>query len=69
MSDNFIQHISGATIISLGQPARGYCLLIHDILFCFPEKPVMYSGSWADEVEACGHQIDFLSELRRAMNH
>ncbi|GJU68568.1 aspartate/glutamate/uridylate kinase [Tanacetum coccineum] len=33
------------------------------------EKYVMYSGSGATEVEGCGHQIDFLSELRRAMNH
>nr|GEW57656.1 aspartate/glutamate/uridylate kinase [Tanacetum cinerariifolium] len=33
------------------------------------KKYVMYSGSGATEVEGCGHQIDFLSELRRAMNH
>ncbi|GJZ79371.1 far upstream element-binding protein [Tanacetum coccineum] len=33
------------------------------------EKPVMYSGSGGTEVEGSSHQIDFLSELRRAMNH
>ncbi|GKB01607.1 aspartate/glutamate/uridylate kinase, partial [Tanacetum coccineum] len=33
------------------------------------KKYVMYSGSGATEVEGCGHQIDFSSELRRAMNH
>ncbi|GJT23842.1 hypothetical protein Tco_0893779 [Tanacetum coccineum] len=32
-------------------------------------KYVMYSGKGATEVEGCDHQIDFLSILRRAMNH
>ncbi|GKC09595.1 mitochondrial uncoupling protein 1 [Tanacetum coccineum] len=35
----------------------------------FIEKYVMYFGSGATEVKGCGHQIDFLSILRRAMNH
>ncbi|GJT50034.1 hypothetical protein Tco_0976191 [Tanacetum coccineum] len=33
------------------------------------EKPVMYAGSGATEVEGSSHQIDFLSELRKAMKH
>nr|GEW89493.1 ribonuclease H-like domain-containing protein [Tanacetum cinerariifolium] len=33
------------------------------------EKPVMYSGSGGTDVEGSSHQIDFLSELRKAMNH
>ncbi|GKA93851.1 hypothetical protein Tco_0815837 [Tanacetum coccineum] len=30
---------------------------------------ITYSGSGAPEVEGCDHHVDFLSELRKAMNH